>query len=145
MKFRRVVITGLGAVTPIGNDVPTYWDNLLNGVGGSAPITLFDSSAFKTHFACEVKGFNPEEEFDRKELKKYDRYVQFALKATREAIADSALDVESIDPDRVGVVFATGVGGITSMENEMEAVLSDGKGLQRFSPFYITRMIADMA
>lgn len=145
MKFRRVVITGLGAVTPIGNDVPTYWDNLLNGVGGSAPITLFDSSAFKTHFACEVKGFNPEEEFDRKELKKYDRYVQFALKATREAIADSALDVETVDSDRVGVVFATGVGGITSMENEMEAVLSDGKGLQRFSPFYITRMIADMA
>lgn len=145
MKFRRVVITGLGAVTPIGNDVPTYWDNLLNGVGGSAPITLFDSSAFKTHFACEVKGFNPEEEFDRKELKKYDRYVQFALKATCEAIADSALDVETVDSDRVGVVFATGVGGITSMENEMEAVLSDGKGLQRFSPFYITRMIADMA
>lgn len=145
MKFRRVVITGLGAVTPIGNDVPTYWNNLLSGVGGSAPITLFDSSAFKTHFACEVKGFNPEEEFERKELKKYDRYVQFALKATREAIADSALDVETVDSDRVGVVFATGVGGITSMENEMEAVLSDGKGLQRFSPFYITRMIADMA
>lgn len=145
MKLRRVVITGLGAVTPIGNDVSTFWNSLLNGVSGAAPITLFDSSAFKTHFACEVKGFKPEEEFDRKELKKYDRYVQFALKATKEALSDSAMDIESIDLDRVGVIFATGVGGITSMENEMAAVLSDGRGLQRFSPFYITRMIADMA
>lgn len=145
MELRRVVITGLGAVTPIGNSVSSYWNSLLAGVSGAAPITLFDSSAFKTHFACEVKGFNPEEEFDRKELKKYDRYVQFALKSTKEAIEDSALDVDSLDLDRVGVIFATGVGGITSMEHEMEAVLSDGKGLQRFSPFYITRMIADMA
>ena len=145
MELRRVVITGLGAVTPIGNSVSSYWNSLLAGVSGAAPITLFDSSAFKTHFACEVKGFNPEEEFDRKELKKYDRYVQFALKSTKEAIEDSALDVDSLDLDRVGVIFATGVGGITSMEQEMEAVLSDGKGLQRFSPFYITRMIADMA
>ena len=145
MELRRVVITGLGAVTPIGNSVSSYWNSLLAGVSGAAPITLFDSSAFKTHFACEVKGFNPEEEFDRKELKKYDRYVQFALKSTKEAIEDSALDVDSLDLDRVGVIFATGVGGLTSMEQEKEAVLSDGKGLQRFSPFYITRMIADMA
>jgi 3-oxoacyl-[acyl-carrier-protein] synthase II len=135
----------LGAVTPIGNDVSSYWSNLLDGVSGSAPITLFDSSNFKTHFACEVKGFKPEEEFDRKELRKYDRYVQFALKATKEALEDSSIDVEKVDLDRVGVIFATGVGGITSMETEMESVLADGNGLQRFSPFYITRMIADMA
>ncbi len=145
MNFKRVVITGLGAVTPIGNDVSSYWSNLLDGVSGSAPITLFDSSNFKTHFACEVKGFKPEEEFDRKELRKYDRYVQFALKATKEALEDSSIDVEKVDLDRVGVIFATGVGGITSMETEMESVLADGNGLQRFSPFYITRMIADMA
>lgn len=145
MNFKRVVITGLGAVTPIGNDVSSYWSNLLDGVSGSAPITLFDSSNFKTHFACEVKGFKPEEEFDRKELRKYDRYVQFALKATKEALEDSFIDVEKVDLDRVGVIFATGVGGITSMETEMESVLADGNGLQRFSPFYITRMIADMA
>lgn len=145
MNFKRVVITGLGAVTPIGNDVSSYWNNLLDGVSGSAPITLFDSSNFKTHFACEVKGFKPEEEFDRKELRKYDRYVQFALKATKEALEDSSIDVEKVDLDRVGVIFATGVGGITSMETEMESVLADGNGLQRFSPFYITRMIADMA
>lgn len=145
MNFKRVVITGLGAVTPIGNDVSSYWSNLLDGVSGSAPITLFDSSNFKTHFACEVKGFKPEEEFDRKELRKYDRYVQFALKATKEALKDSSIDVEKVDLDRVGVIFATGVGGITSMETEMESVLADGNGLQRFSPFYITRMIADMA
>ena len=145
MNFKRVVITGLGAVTPIGNDVSSYWSNLLDGVSGSAPITLFDSSNFKTHFACEVKDFKPEEEFDRKELRKYDRYVQFALKATKEALEDSSIDVEKVDLDRVGVIFATGVGGITSMETEMESVLADGNGLQRFSPFYITRMIADMA
>ena len=113
MNFKRVVITGLGAVTPIGNDVSSYWSNLLDGVSGSAPITLFDSSNFKTHFACEVKGFKPEEEFDRKELRKYDRYVQFALKATKEALEDSSIDVEKVDLDRVGVIFATGVGGIT--------------------------------
>ena len=108
MKLKRVVVTGLGAITPLGNDVKTTWESLINGVSGAGPITLFDTEKFKTKFACEVKGFNPEDYFDRKEARKIDRYAQFALIAAREAIVDSGLDsMENIDKNRVGVIFSS--------------------------------------
>ena len=141
MNFRRVVVTGVGAITPIGNDVPTYWSALLKGVSGAAPITLFDATNFKTNFACEVKGFDPLDYFDKKEARKLDRHVQFAIAAAKECMDDAKFDMEKLDTDRGGVIFSTGIGGITSLEQGFEEFQSCGK----FNPFYITRMIADMA
>jgi len=112
MKLRRVVVTGLGAVTPLGNSVPTYWDSLLNGVSGAAEITRFDHSKFKTHFACEVKGFDPLDHWDRKEARKYDLFAQFGLVAAYQAVSDAHLDDEAINKERVGVIWASGIGGL---------------------------------
>lgn len=118
MELKRVVVTGLGAITPIGNDVPTTWENAINGVSGAGPITHFDASLFKTQFACEVKNFVPSEHFDRKEARKYDLYAMYALVAANQAIADADLDAEGIDKDRVGVIFAAGIGGLHTFEEE---------------------------
>ena len=119
MQLKRVVVTGLGAITPIGNDAPTTWQNLLAGKSGAAPITLFDASKFKTQFACEVKGFNPADHFDRKEVRRYDRYTQLALVATKEAIADSAIDLETVDKDQIGVIISAGIGGLETFQEEI--------------------------
>jgi len=144
MKPRRVVITGLGALTPIGNTLPEYWEGLLTGTSGAAPITLFDASGFKTQFACEVKGFDPMEFMDRKEARKCDRFTQFALVSTDEAIADSGLDFEKEDCDRIGVIWGSGVGGLETFQNEMLNHAS-GDGSPRFNPFFIPKMIPDIA
>src|SRR3954469_4666880 len=111
MQLKRVVVTGLGAVTPLGNSVNDYWNNLINGVSGAAPITRFDASKFKTRFACEVKNFNPEEYFDRKEARKLDPYAQYGLAASDQAIKDSLIDIKNIDLDRAGVIWGSGIGG----------------------------------
>lgn len=144
MRPRRVVITGLGALTPIGNTLPEYWEGLLTGTSGTAPITLFDASGFKTQFACEVKGFDPMEFMDRKEARKCDRFTQFALVSTDEAIADSGLDFEKEDCDRIGVIWGSGVGGLETFQNEMLNHAS-GDGSPRFNPFFIPKMIPDIA
>ncbi|MDG1969325.1 MAG: beta-ketoacyl-ACP synthase II [Flavobacteriaceae bacterium] len=144
MRPRRVVITGLGALTPIGNTLPEYWEGLLTGTSGAAPITLFDASGFKTQFACEVKGFDPMEFMDRKEARKCDRFTQFALVSTDEAIADSGLDFEKEDCDRIGVIWGSGVGGLETFQNEMLNHAS-GNGSPRFNPFFIPKMIPDIA
>ena len=144
MRPRRVVITGLGALTPIGNTLPEYWEGLLTGTSGAAPITLFDASGFKTQFACEVKGFDPMEFMDRKEARKCDRFTQFALVSTDEAIADSGLDFEKEDCDRIGVIWGSGVGGLETFQNEMLNHAS-GDGSPRFNPFFIPKMIPDIA
>jgi 3-oxoacyl-[acyl-carrier-protein] synthase II len=144
MKPRRVVITGLGALTPIGNTLNTYWEGLLSGTSGAGPITYFDSSLFKTQFACELKNFNPLDYFDRKESRKYDRFAQYALVSVAEAIEDAKLPLETIDKDRVGVIWGAGVGGLETFQNE---VLNFAEGNQnpRFNPFFIPKMIADIA
>lgn len=144
MELKRVVVTGLGALTPVGNDVATLWDNLLKGVSGAGPITLFDASKFKTRFACEVKGFDPVEHFDRKEVRKLDRCSQLAIVAARQAIADARLDLESEDLDRAGVICGVGIGGLGTFEQEFKEFYS-GDGTPRFSPFFIPKMIADIS
>ncbi|MFC2520509.1 MAG: beta-ketoacyl-ACP synthase II [Tannerella sp.] len=143
MELKRVVVTGLGAITPIGNTAPETWAALLNGVSGAGPITQFDASKFKTQFACEVKGFDASKHFDRKEARKYDRYAQLALVSATEAIEDSALDLEKEDLNRIGVIFAAGIGGIRSFEDEVRDY-SDERG-PRFNPFFIPKIIADIA
>ena len=145
MELKRVVITGIGAITPIGNTVPEYWDGLINGRSGALPITRFDATKFKTQFACEVKNFDPLLFFDRKELRKYDRFTQFALVATKESIADANIDVENVNLDRVGVVFSSGVGGLETLEQEVgDYTLRKEQG-PRFNPFLIPKMITDIA
>ncbi len=145
MELKRVVVTGLGAISPIGNDVPTMWKNALAGESGAGPITHFDASLFKTQFACEVKNFNPAEIFDRKEARKYDRYTQFAIKAATEAMEDAGIDVEKENKDRIGVIFSAGIGGIRTFEEEVGGYyLNMDKG-PRFNPFFIPKMIADIA
>jgi len=144
MKPRRVVITGLGAITPIGNNHEAYFNALIAGTSGAAPITLFDASKFKTRFACEVKDYTPAQHFDRKELRKTDRYTQFALLATKEAITHARLDPDSIDKTRAGVIFGTGNGGIGTFEGQLKEYHT-GDGTPRFSPFLISRMIPDTA
>lgn len=119
MELKRVVVTGLGAITPLGNDVPSTWAALLEGVSGAGPITLFDASEFKTQFACQVKDFDPLKYFNAKEVRKLDRYTQFALAATQEGIADSGLDLETVNKDRAGVIFSAGIGGISTFEQEV--------------------------
>ncbi|MDO9511327.1 MAG: beta-ketoacyl-ACP synthase II [Bacteroidales bacterium] len=144
MKLKRVVVTGLGALTPIGNDVPTLWNNLLNGVSGAEAITRFDASKFKTRFACEVKDYDPLQFFDRKEARKYDLFCQYGIIAADQAIADSGLDLTKIDLDRVGVIWASGIGGLVTFLEEL-GNFHRGDGTPRFSPFFIPKMIADIA
>jgi 3-oxoacyl-[acyl-carrier-protein] synthase II len=143
MELRRVVVTGLGAVTPLGNSVPELWNGLVNGVSGADLITRFDTTNFKTKFACEVKGFEPLDHFDRKETRKYDIYAQFGLVAAQEAIIDSGLDAEGIDGDRIGVIWAAGIGGIDTFLKEVSD-FATGNGVPRFNPFFIPKMIADI-
>jgi len=144
MKLRRVVVTGLGALTPIGNTVPEFWDGLLNGVSGAAKITRFDASKFKTQFACEVKNFDVTTLLDKKEARKVDPYVHYAMFAADEAIKDSGLNLETVDMDRVGVIWGSGIGGLTTFHEEV-MTFAKGDGTPRFNPFFIPKMIADMA
>jgi 3-oxoacyl-[acyl-carrier-protein] synthase II len=142
--MRRVVVTGLGALTPLGNNLHEYWEGLKNGVSGSVMITRFDTEKFKTKFACELKGYDSKQFFDRKEANKLDLYSQYALVATDEAIKDSALNLDKVDKERVGVIWASGVGGIETFYQAIkEYVLGDGT--PRFSPFFIPKMIGDIA
>ena len=134
MELKRVVVTGLGALTPIGNNVPDFWSALLSGVSGAGPITRFDTSKFKTQFACEVKGFDANQHFDRKELKKHDLYTQYAIVAARQAISDSNIDKEKEDLDRIGVIFGVGIGGLSTFEQEF-CEFAKGDRTPRFSPF----------
>lgn len=143
MELKRVVVTGLGAITPIGNTVPEYWDALSNGVSGAAAITRFDTSKFKTQFACEVKGYDWTKFFDRKEVRKYDLFAQFGLIAADQAIADSGLSKENTDYDEVGVIWSSGIGGLQTLFEEVVGFVS-GDGVPRFNPFFIPKMIADI-
>ncbi len=144
MNLRRVVVTGLGAVTPLGNTVEELWNSLLNGVSGAAEITRFDTSKHKTHFACEVKNFDPTNYFDRKEVRKLDPYVVFSMASAEEAINDSGLLLSDVDKDRVGVIIATGIGGFSSFLQEA-VEYGRGDGTPRFNPFFITKIIGDIA
>lgn len=144
MTSRRVVVTGLGALTPIGNNVQEYWNALSNGVSGAAPITQFDTSKFKTKFACEVKNFQVENFIDRKEARKMDRFTQFAMVTCEEALKDSGINLDAINKSRVGVIWGSGIGGLTSFFAE-SVEYARGDGTPRFSPFFITKMIADIA
>lgn len=143
MELKRVVVTGLGAITPLGNTLAETWEGVINGKSGAGPITHFNASKFKTQFACEVKGFDPNQHFDRKEARKYDLYTQYALVAAKEAITDSGLDTEKENLDRIGVIFAAGIGGIKTFEDEVRGY--DEERGPRFNPFFIPKMIADMA
>jgi 3-oxoacyl-[acyl-carrier-protein] synthase II len=144
MELKRVVVTGLGAITPIGNNIQEYWNGLINGVSGAEVITRFNPEKFKTRFACEVKNFDPSQHFDRKEARKLDLYSQFAMVASEEAIQDSKLDLDAIDHDRAGVIFASGIGGINTFTNEVKNYVT-GDGTPRYSPFFIPKMILDIA
>ena len=144
MELKRVVITGLGALTPLGNSVPDYWSGLQNGESGAAPITRFDASKFKTRFACEVKNFDPAAYFDRKEGRKLDLFSQFALASVDEAIKDANITEENVDHDRVGVIWASGIGGLKTFLDETVGFVK-GDGTPRFNPFFIPKMIADIA
>jgi len=144
MELKRVVVTGLGALTPIGNTVKDYWNGLVNGVSGAAPITYFDATLFKTQFACELKNFVAEDFFDRKEARKMDRFTQYALVASDEAIQDAGLDFTQIDTDRVGVIWGAGIGGLETFQNEV-LYFGSGDGTPKFNPFFIPKMIADIA
>ncbi|WP_153795781.1 beta-ketoacyl-ACP synthase II [Foetidibacter luteolus] len=144
MQLKRVVVTGMGALTPIGNTLPEYWNGLINGVSGADYITLFDAAKFKTRFACEVKNFDPTQFLDKKEARKIDRFTQFALVVSDEAMADAGLNADNINPDRVGVVFASGIGGLTTFQNEVMD-FAKGDGTPRFNPFFIPKMILDIA
>lgn len=143
MQLKRVVVTGLGAVTPLGNNVNDYWNNLINGVSGAAPITRFDASKFKTRFACEVKGFNPELYFEKKEARKLDAFSWYGIAASVEAFADSGLDAEGIDKNEIGVIWGSGIGGLDTFQAETFA-FAKGDGTPRFNPFFIPKMIADI-
>tara|TARA_R110000850_G_scaffold271031_2_gene404734 strand:- start:124676 stop:125929 length:1254 start_codon:yes stop_codon:yes gene_type:complete len=144
MELKRVVVTGLGALTPIGNNIAEYWDGLKNGRSGSAPITYFDTEKFKTKFACEIKNFEATDYFDRKEARKLDRFAQYALVASDEAIKDAELDLDSVDKFRVGVIWGAGIGGLETFQDEV-LNFAAGDGTPRFNPFFIPKMIADIA
>ena len=144
MELRRVVVTGLGALTPIGNTLSDYWEGLLSGTSGAAPITYFDPALFKTKFACELKGFDPLDHFDRKEARKYDRFAQYALVAVDEALQDAKFPIETADKDRVGVIWGAGIGGLETFQNEV-LNFAAGNENPRFNPFFIPKMIADIA
>ena len=146
MELKRVVVTGLGAVTPLGNDVETTWGNVVKGVSGAGPITHFDASQFKTQFACEVKNFDPSEYIDRKEARKMDLYCQYALAAAKQAIADTGMDLEKVDKNEIGVVLGVGIGGIHTFEEEAGNYAVNGATLgPKYGPFFIPKMIADIA
>ena len=144
MKQRRVVVTGIGTINPLGNNVEEYFSNLEKGVSGAGPITHFDPSNFKTKFACELKGYDPSNFFDRKELRKYDLYTQYALVVAEQAIQDSGLDLETVDKDMTGVIWAAGIGGLETFYQEVKSYVEGGE-IPRYSPFFIPKMIADMA
>jgi 3-oxoacyl-[acyl-carrier-protein] synthase II len=144
MELKRVVVTGLGALTPIGNTIPEYWNGLLNGVSGAAPITRFDASKFKTQFACEVKNFDPTDFMDRKDARKMDPFVHYALASTDEAVKDAELDFDKLDTNRIGVIWGSGIGGLKTFLDEVTN-FADGDGTPRFNPFFIPKMILDIA
>jgi 3-oxoacyl-[acyl-carrier-protein] synthase II len=144
MELKRVVVTGLGALTPIGNTVSEYWNGLINGVSGAAPITKFDTTNFKTKFACEVKNFNPEDFMDRKEARKLDPFVHYALAAVDEAVKDSGLNFAELDTNRIGVIWGSGIGGLKTFLDEV-VNFANGDGTPRFNPFFIPKMILDIA
>lgn len=144
MELKRVVVTGLGALTPIGNTIPEYWEALVNGKSGAAPITYFDTEKFKTKFACELKNFEATDFMDRKEARKMDKFTQYALVASDEAIADSKLDLDTINKLRVGVIWGAGIGGLETFQEEV-LNFAAGDGTPRFNPFFIPKMIADIA
>lgn len=144
MELKRVVVTGMGAITPLGNSLDEYWKNLIGGVSGAAPISLFDASNFKTQFACEVKGFNVLDHIDRKEARKLDRFSQFAVVASDQAMADSGIDTEKINNDRAGVIWGSGIGGIKTFQEEAFA-FAPGDDVPRINPFFIPKMIADIS
>ncbi|MBW3518474.1 beta-ketoacyl-ACP synthase II [Flavobacterium sp. NKUCC04_CG] len=144
MKLKRVVVTGLGALTPIGNNVQEYWNNLIDGVSGAAPITYFDATNFKTQFACELKGFNVEDFIDRKEARKMDRYAQYAMVTAQEAMQDANFNLDKIDQDRAGVIWGSGIGGLETFQHEVTNFVN-GNGTPKFNPFFIPKMIADIA
>jgi len=144
MELKRVVVTGLGALTPLGNTVEETWNGMVNGVSSADDITHFDASEFKTKFACEVKGFNALDHFDRKEARKYDPYAQYGLVASKQAVVDSGVDLDKINKNRVGVIWASGIGGITTFQEEVKG-WALGSGVPRFNPFFIPKMIADIA
>ena len=144
MQLKRVVVTGIGAITPIGNTATELWDSLLLGKSGAGPITYFDTSKFKTQFACEVKNFDPSQYFDRKEARKFDRYAQYGFVSAIQAIEDSGIDREETDKDRVGVIWSSGIGGIQSFHDEVKGFVT-GDGTPRYNPFFIPKMIADIA
>ena len=144
MDLNRVVVTGIGALTPIGNNISEYWDGLVNGKSGAAPIQHFDAEKFKTKFACELKNIDLQEHFDRKELRKYDNYTAYALIAVKEALSDSNLNIETINKDQAGVIWGSGIGGIKTFSDEVEGFVKGDK-IPRFNPFFIPKMIADIA
>ncbi|MBR5254846.1 MAG: beta-ketoacyl-ACP synthase II [Bacteroidales bacterium] len=143
MEMKRVVVTGLGALTPIGNNIEEYWNGLINGVSGAAPITHFDASQAKTQFACELKNFDGNQFFDRKEIRKYDKFAQYGIVAADQAMLDSGINLENLDKDRAGVIWASGIGGIITFQEEIMS-FAKGDGALRFSPFFIPKMIADI-
>ncbi len=145
MELKRVVVTGLGAITPLGNNVSEFWEALIDGKSGAGPITHFDASKFKTQFACEVKGFNPNEHFDRKEARKMDRYAQLAVVAAKEAVENSGMDLEAVDKNEIGVIFAAGIGGIDTFEKEVGYYYCNEEMGPKFNPFFIPKMISDIA
>lgn len=144
MELKRVVVTGLGALTPIGNTLPEFWNSLINGVSGAAPITHYDPEKFRTKFACEVKNFNPEDFMDKKEVRKLDPFVRYAIVASDEAIKDAALDFPNLDTNRIGVIWGSGIGGLKTFTDEVTN-FALGDGTPRFNPFFIPKMILDIA
>lgn len=144
MELKRVVVTGLGAITPIGNTVSEYWEGLINGKSGAAPIQQYDASKFKTQFACEIKNFNVEDHIDRKEARKLDQFSQYAMVSAKEAMADSGLMESNPNVDRIGVIWGSGIGGLKTFQDEAQNFFS-GDGTPRFNPFFIPKMIADIA
>ena len=144
MNLKRVVVTGLGALTPLGNTVPEFWNGLINGVSGAAPITRFDASKFKTRFACEVKNFDPTDFLDKKEARKIDPFTQYALVAADQAVNDANLIADKVNPDRVGVIWGSGIGGLLTFQEEV-VNFAHGDGTPRFNPFFIPKMIVDIA
>lgn len=145
MELKRVVVTGLGAVTPLGNTVPELWNGIVNGISGAGPITYFDTTQFKTKFACQVKNFDPSSFLDRKEARKMDLYTQYAIASAKEAIDNSGINLETIDKDEVGVIFAAGIGGIQTFEQEIGYYYQNIENGPKFNPFFIPKMISDIA
>ena len=144
MQFKRVVVTGIGALTPIGNTAREYWDGLSNGVSGARRITKFDPEKFKTQFACEIKDFDVQDFMDRKEARKMDQFTQYAMVVADEAVADSGITESSLEPEEIGVIWGSGIGGLRTLEVEVENYISGGK-VPRFNPFFIPKMISDIA